>query len=166
MKQIRQQVFETNSSSTHSITIAGNLQPSIFIPICWNKIETEFGKYGWGPETLISQHDRLSYLVTMWWELEGKNEQIESIFKTPGWKLINDSIAKYCNCNGIYLKSGNLLVEDIDGEVDFRGIGYVNHQNSIDDYKDIQDFLKSNQCTVEEFVFKSGNEIKIENDNM
>jgi len=59
MKNTRQSVFETNSSSTHSICVAkGQL---IDIPI---KIEFNFGEFGWEEDTLSSLNEKASYLYT------------------------------------------------------------------------------------------------------
>lgn len=59
MKQIRQGVFETNSSSTHSICIAKDVE--LIIP---ESITLCFGDFGWERDTLQSVHDKASYLYT------------------------------------------------------------------------------------------------------
>lgn len=58
-KKIRQSVFETNSSSTHSICIAS--QPEIQLP---QSIHFEFGEFGWETRTLDSVSEKASYLYT------------------------------------------------------------------------------------------------------
>lgn len=58
-KQIRQGVFETNSSSTHSICIAKKSE--LIIP---EKLHFEFGEFGWGYSTLKSTQEKASYLYT------------------------------------------------------------------------------------------------------
>lgn len=59
MKQIRKGVFETNSSSTHSICIAKDCE--ITIP---SKIYFRFGEFGWEEGTLQSVEEKASYLYT------------------------------------------------------------------------------------------------------
>jgi len=60
MLQIRLNVFETNSSSTHSICVAkdGN---SIKLP---EKVDFKFGEFGWEHDTLQSIDEKASYLYT------------------------------------------------------------------------------------------------------
>lgn len=58
-KQIRQGVFETNSSSTHSICIAKDAE--LTIP---QKVHFEFGEFGWECRTLKSISQKASYLYT------------------------------------------------------------------------------------------------------
>lgn len=59
MKQIRQSVFETNSSSTHSICIAKNVE--LDIP---KTLQFKFGEFGWECDTLNSTYEKASYLYT------------------------------------------------------------------------------------------------------
>lgn len=59
MKQIRQNVFETNSSSTHSICVAKNA--TLDIP---DSLYFEFGEFGWEHGILQSMEDKASYLYT------------------------------------------------------------------------------------------------------
>ena len=58
-KQIRQGVFETNSSSTHSICIAKDVE--LIIP---KGLHFEFGEFGWNFDTLKSINQKASYLYT------------------------------------------------------------------------------------------------------
>jgi hypothetical protein len=59
MKQIRKGVFETNSSSTHSICIAKDVE--LTIP---KSIYFGFGEFGWEHDTLQSSGEKASYLYT------------------------------------------------------------------------------------------------------
>ena len=59
-KQIRQRVFETNSSSTHSICIARNPVLSE-IP---SSLNFKFGSFGWEVDKLTSIKEKASYLYT------------------------------------------------------------------------------------------------------
>jgi len=59
MKKVRQNVFETNSSSTHSICIAKNME--LIIP---SEIHFGFGEFGWEEDTLNSCTEKASYLYT------------------------------------------------------------------------------------------------------
>ena len=59
MQKIRKNVFETNSSSTHSICIAKDME--LIIP---TSIHFEFGEFGWEVDTLSSVYEKASYLYT------------------------------------------------------------------------------------------------------
>ena len=59
MKKIRHNVFETNSSSTHSICIAKDVE--LELP---KKIVFELGEFGWEHGTLDSNEEKASYLYT------------------------------------------------------------------------------------------------------
>lgn len=164
MKQIRPSVFETNSSSTHSLSIVSRaLKPSeLFSDDPDYKFSSEclavqFGEYGWGPEKLITQQDRLSYLCTMFWELECRNiVTIDDIFHRPGYAIICDAVEKH---TGKKLAFRGIEVVDRGFAID----GYIDHQ-SYENYHDLADFLNANELTAEEFIF--GNvTVNIDNDN-
>ena len=58
-RQIRQGVFECNSSSTHAIAIATDTEYSF--P---DKVEFGFGDFGWEFDVLASRRERANYLYT------------------------------------------------------------------------------------------------------
>lgn len=76
MKKIRKGVFETNSSSTHSICIAKDTE--LNIP---QKLYFSFGEFGWKWETLQSTEDKASYLYTGLYS-NGHYEEFLEIVKT------------------------------------------------------------------------------------
>ena len=70
MKQIRRGTFETNSSSMHSLVIEnersiGKLEESKLKLNKKGEIRVHLGEYGWGPEFLKTQQEKLNYLVTL-----------------------------------------------------------------------------------------------------
>lgn len=166
MKTIRNNVFETNSSSSHSLCIGANneLSPSyLSIDYVDNCIHVEFGKFGWGYETTTDQYDKLSYLVTMLVETEGKLcKSMFDLRNTEGFKSIEKIIKEYCNCDGIIIDSeiGPASWNEKYTEHD----GYIDHQ-SCEDYRSVQDFLNDYGITVEQFVFNSDINLIIDNDN-
>jgi hypothetical protein len=163
MKQIRQNVFETNSSSTHSLTISNKaLKPSeLRADDCFTgQVIVEFGEYGWGPDRLTRQDKRLSYLCTMFWELECRGlTDVATIVDKPGYITIDTAVFKH---TGLHIKLRGIKVSMYSGVLAIDG--YVDHQSSTDDYKDIADFLAQNNLTAEEFIF-GGVSVKISNDN-
>lgn len=58
MVQIRNGVFETNSSSTHSIVLADkNVEPGLFV-------DFSMGEFGWSFDKLTTTDEKASYLYT------------------------------------------------------------------------------------------------------
>lgn len=160
MKQIRNSVFETNSSSTHSLTINSKiLDAKINLEVNGfdNNIHVSSGEFGWGYEELTSQYKKLSYLVTMMFEKEIKNiKDAINIYESESFKLIDDAIFEHTGhhiaLDEIDLKRNKINIE-----------GYIDHQ-SYEKYASFKDFLEQNNVSVIEFVF--GDTImKIDNDN-
>jgi hypothetical protein len=170
-KVIRRNVFETNSSSTHSVTIRkGEIsKPYLIVDSEDNKVHVRFGEYGWGYEKLKSQHERLSYLCTMLMETEAEKAfSIEDVIQTEGFKKINEVIANKCNCDGIYfdekIKTNNY--KNSKGEtVYYLDIdGYIDHQ-SCEDYSSINEFLEDWDTNIIDFIFNDNITVIIDNDN-
>lgn len=63
MKQIRRSLFETNSSSTHAITIANNSEDD-FKNNLPKVLELELGEFGWEYDRYQTIFERASYLFT------------------------------------------------------------------------------------------------------
>lgn len=59
-RQIRKSVFETNSSSTHAICITKK-KDNYKLP---DRIDFEFGEFGWECEEYEDTHNKASYLIT------------------------------------------------------------------------------------------------------
>lgn len=76
-RQIRNGVFETNSSSTHSICIAKN--PATLLPIP-EHLDFEFGSYGWEEDKLTSIKEKVKYLYTCIGYL-GSEQQIKEVLQ-------------------------------------------------------------------------------------
>jgi len=139
-RQVRRNVFETNSSSMHSLSIAKRgVTEYLHVDECTNKVVTEFGEFGWGYDEYNDPETKLSYLVTMIGESHNCYS-IKEIYET------NDVVSARCECDGIEIKN-----------VD----GYIDHQ-SIDT---IDGLMKEYDCTIEEFIFDKGITLVIDNDN-
>ncbi len=166
-KQIRTKVFETNSSSVHSITIrVGSLQPST-LEVNWNnKVEVEFGEFGWEICDYNSQYSKLQYILTMCAIKEGRNiDSVEDFYNTSGFLAINEAVAEHCKCDGIEIVSKMWIEKWSDGENTLGIDGYIDHQ-STEDYTSVEDFLSQNGgLTVEEFIFNNGVFVSTDNDN-
>jgi len=99
-KQIRKNVFETNSSSVHSLVISnGGREPSEFKLNKNGEIEVDFGQFGKDLHYYTSQYDKLSYLITCLYYLSGW--EVEDIYDRWEFKEIQDAVCKYTGAKGI-----------------------------------------------------------------
>ena len=171
MKTIRSNCFETNSSSTHSISIIKHELTPSYLTIFEedNKIHVYPGEFGWEIKTYSDQNDKLEYLISMLFETEGNQcKSRTQLWETEGYQLINDAIKEYCNCDGIFIE-GKFGIKSYkyNGEEHFylEHDGYIDHQ-SCEDYSSIKDFLNSNGInSVIEFIFNPTVLVHTDNDN-
>ena len=160
MKQVRNCVFETNSSSTHSISFVAqkNLEENQMPIDDDGYIHAWFDEFGWENCYYYAQSERLSYLLTMamhlndfyiWCGSEKEiQEDIELFMETNDFKLISDEIAQHANCKGIVLNHSE---------------GYIDHQ-SREDYGCLDQFLYEVGTDIVGFVF-GDTTIHTDNDN-
>lgn len=164
MKVIRNSVFETNSSSSHSLSIVkrGVIKPSTLSVDTDKKVHVTLGDFGWGYEELCTQEEKLSYLCTMIAMTEGaKCKQPDQLYKTAGFRQINSVIKDHCKCNGV-------IIDDM-GTYDraYKRIawnGYIDHQ-SYEDYTTLNDFLQHYNVDILNVLFNNKITIIIDNDN-
>lgn len=69
MQQIRKSVFETNSSSTHSISISSHGDIELVTPDDEGNINVDIGQFGWEEEIHSDFATKASYLATQWWSI-------------------------------------------------------------------------------------------------
>jgi len=120
-KHIRAGVFETNSSSTHSLVLADtdNLMSAPFNSTIMESgvVNIYTGEYGWEIETFTSPEDKLSYLYTdaMFYASDtdypdpDKNEKLQ---------MIVDAVKEHTGCDVTFA-----LVKD------YYPFGYIDHQS-------------------------------------
>ncbi len=80
MRKIRKGVFETNSSSVHSLTIgSSNIEKTVDL----NQFEVELGsgKYGWGYEELTSWMEKADYFGVEARDSDTKRNMLETVLK-------------------------------------------------------------------------------------
>jgi hypothetical protein len=121
MKQIRQNVFETNSSSTHSICIANDTK--LIIP---KTLEFRFGEFGWESDTLNSIEDKASYLYTGLMD-NNRKEDIDKIIKILEDLEINIIVEKPIYETNQYTNSDGKITSYTYG----KNIGFVDHSNNL-----------------------------------
>ena len=117
-RQIRKGVFESNSSSVHSITYSFEGRQENKLPI--NKdgyIEVDFGHFGKEYEIYDSQYDKLSYLMTCLAYISSMNIN-NVIYEHDEFKNIEEAICNYTGAKGIK------ILGSVDPELDHQSIPY------------------------------------------
>lgn len=152
MIQIRRNVFETNSSSTHSITIGDR---AISSPdLCYDEESRsvkifleEFCSYGLG-----SQNARAAFLIeniifthfggnALWCGNAARHHSIkEKLKEIEEYRRVEETIINYMKANGY----PECECVEIVGE------GYIDHDSV---YSDIDDLLSTFDLSVEEWIF-------------
>lgn len=137
-KNIRQGVFETNSSSTHSICISKDTKPEL--P---ESLDFRFGEYGWEVDTLSSIEEKASYLYTGLMSNERK-EDIE--------KIKNLLSAKGVSCK----------FQEPDTKGGYFSSGYVDHGDELGEFLDE---VVSNEDSLLSYLFSPLSFVLTGNDN-
>lgn len=117
MIQIRQGVFETNSSSTHSIVIPKKTDKTA------QYIEFHIGEYGWENEKVL---DTPSYLYTAILYTETKDGAVEKI------QRIKDVL----NAHGIGYSFEKPKYDNRYYDYEYLDNGYIDHGNELCDFID------------------------------
>ena len=149
MRVIRRAMFETNSSSTHSITIDRKWPPSKM-----GKIHVEPdgvcyvypGEFGWGVEEFRDAAAKASYCYTFATTVAAEEEG----------KALLDRLAKLIReqtgCSEV-----KFCVLRREGE---ENRGYIDHQS-----KDVAREAFENDETLRDFIFNPDSILRIDNDN-
>lgn len=188
---IRHGVFETNSSSSHSVSIVGgdgakgyrnmyfcvgkeDLKDPLPLTVDpeLNKVKVRLGEFGWGPEAYNSMYAKLSYLLTMIAMSDseiGRNQRrvydVAEYFNLPGYKMVNDYIAKKYNCDGVFITNNITLDKYIDcdyGSLHIEPFACVDHQSCFDT---LEDFFNAIKMDIDEFITNKDVVLFIYNDN-
>lgn len=178
MIQVRENVFETNSSSTHSLVFSQKDRETKY-PLeldsyhqCYDDVNKgllciRFGEFGWGFAILQDPRDKLNYLMTQVaseeidWEEREKlpwSEIQEKLNRSEKVKHILEIVQSHVpGVKGFkYLRPG----EDPDDDEEPRfgysyPIGYIDHQS----------YGTANEINPEELIFDPKVIVVIDNDN-
>lgn len=169
MKKLRKGVFETNSSSMHSVVITGNSDDFDDFPMLDGNgmVHINCDEFGWSYEGYYDGvEQKLSYLATMiatqayqYYDYEEDNLPEELNRENMEWNedfvLVDNILIEYCKCGGWVIRRRN---------DEFYPWGYIDHQSY---YPSIREFLEHecNGISVENFLFSSGVTLEIDNDN-
>lgn len=136
MTTIREKVFETNSSSTHSVCITP-LKTEPEINDLKDHIILGIGEYGWGFEEYNDALTKLDYLAV---EIDAEEDD--------RWPLLINTMAKYYpNCTFEL--------------ADYKRKGYVDHQS----YGDVWSEIGRDEKTLIDYLFNKNSILIIDNDN-
>ena len=169
MKQIRRNVFETNSSSSHAISFSNSkhtLDYTQLVPDINGVIHCHFDEFGWGYYGFgdtNSAEVKLNYLITQicatndcprpWCCKEYEiQEAADAVMETDDFKMLEEDIISTLKKNGI--PSEKIVVEA-------NQEGYVDHQSVCG----IRALLPDGCETYSDFVFDKGYDLLIANDN-
>ena len=137
MIKVRRNVFETNSSSMHSLSVIGSDRMTT-LESKDGVVVVSYGEFGWGYDSLTTPSEKLCYLVTQYSESEDMLDKIkEAVFDYTGLKLI--------------------IYEPKDS---FWEKGYIDHQSD----GMISEYITDKQSIID-IVFNNKNVIIIDNDN-
>ena len=157
MIQIRKNVFETNSSSTHSLVISKKERSYDYhLPVEAGVLTIPFGEFGWGPELLIEPIEKLSYLVTDRLDMYDIPEEIkddedavqETIMESDEIRRIVEVVMSCCP----NVKKVRFELSD-----SWNPFGYVDHQS--------QGTTHDVDLSIEDLIFSNKVVIMIDNDN-
>ena len=153
MIKIRKNVFETNSSSTHSVAVSSKDRGySHEMPVDENgTLYIQLGEYNWGPDILYTPYDKLCYVMSY---LSQNYPSVEEFAEDVDTGNINP-IVEEIDC---YLKGNcgvsNIVIKKVDNSWG-DGLGYIDHQSS--------------GCLYDEnmidLIFNNSKIILIDNDN-
>lgn len=156
MFSIRREVFETNSSSSHSIAIKG--KDNNMIEVLKNRYSGKqicivLGEYDWGYDKLKTFEERLSYIVTMIVSCSGlsylDSTKAEDIYELEGFKEVEKILKEKIGCNFVVIEENN--ISDC----------YVDHLSCYS----LHEFLDKFGLTLEDYLFNDKYCVIIDNDN-
>ena len=164
MKRVmRSNVWETNSSSMHTVTVQGKRNINEYYRIS-DIIEVRLDEYGWSGAPCDDFMSKLAYAMSMVLHTEypgfssyDDNFVVDqdTLEELPGYKLLIDAIREHGYCEKI-------VIERRDGA--YFPYGYIDHQ-SYEDYSSLQDFLDDWNVDAEQFLFADNVTVWIDNDN-
>ncbi len=156
MIKIRKSVFETNSSSSHSLVVSKRDRGYDYdLPVDENGILTiPFGEFGWGPAVLNTPIEKLSYLITD----RGPYRYDDDNYS---WDTLMERVKEDANINEIIkvVKAACPKVKEIEFSPasSYYPLGYVDHDSCGTSYH--------NGLSIEEIAFNKSVIIIIDNDN-
>lgn len=169
MKTIRSNVFETNSSSMHTVCIEHTNEISgCFSTDSDGTILVHLSEFGWSG-ACTTPDQKLAYLCLLIYSISGQphgcfwccdsdkdfNDAADFVESTPEFKRIKEVLCKYCQC------------PDVKFDRDSPEEGYIDHQ-SYEYYKSLDEWYKDNGIVTDFDIYNfivGESYIVIDNDN-
>lgn len=151
MRSIRRNVFETNSSSTHSLCIFNDSKPNYEL-YKHKELVVRTGKYGWSVEIYNDLSDKLSYLFTHLMAKYEENTCFEEILKNNKYMQIIKNLLEKHNIKIEWKKSGSK----------YFNYSYIDHNYEWDNQ--LKNLIENTKL-LEKFLFNDENFITTGNDN-
>ena len=157
MKQIRKGIFETNSSSSHSISIGKGINDTSLDgkPV----IEATGGEFGWGISHHRNARTKLDYLVTALFKGCKKVSDIRTSHDFDLYVKLSKVISDHL---GATLKVIPLeQVEDWQTGKLIDSFGFIDHQSD----GTAHEILRSSENRIKNYLFSTNSVLMISNDN-
>lgn len=139
--QIRHAIFETNSSSTHSLVFGGGISFQSINPKDFpNGIRLEGGDYGWGPYEIHRWQDKANYCFT--YAIQKADVHLLAMLK----KVLND----YTGLDIDFASDGD----------EYHPCGYIDHQS-----EDVCGEAYESEEKLKDLIWGIKSYIIIDNDN-
>ncbi len=150
---IRAGVFETNSSSSHSLTIKSGALTDIN-DIVDNIIIGQGGEFGWGVETLTDFDSKFQYLITYLFSGVSSQDEIDEIVNNNSYyAMLTKAVATHLNSK-IIMRTYKQVEKKYDK------FGYIDHAS----YGEASDAFNSRD-ELANFLFNPFSKLHIDNDN-
>ena len=166
MKVIRNSVWETNSSSMHTVSIKGKKDITKYAFVGDSKsLAVHLDEYGWNGPDCDDFMSKLEYAMCMvlmteypdfnYWDEHGFTVNQTVLESLDGYQLLLNAVrTQFPECEEIVIKKN-------DGYYPY---GYIDHQ-SCESYHSLKDFLEDWDLDVERYLFDYSVVVHIDNDN-
>lgn len=153
MIKIRKNVFETNSSSTHSVAVSSRDRGySHEMPVDESgTLHIQLGEYNWGPDILYTPYDKLCYVMSYLSQYYSSVEEFEKDVETGSINPVLENIVYYlkrdCGVSNVTIRKVDSSWSD--------GLGHIDHQSA------------GSLCDEDmiDLIFNNSKIILIDNDN-
>lgn len=99
MRKKRNSVFETNSSSVHSLSISEDGMEKSNLPVKNGYVVARFGEFGNDFRLYRTQEEKISYVVSLFYYTCGWRK--EDIYEDWAFRAFSDAVAEYTGTKGV-----------------------------------------------------------------
>jgi len=160
IKQHRIGVFETNSSSSHSISIC-TTKPALdtLVPDDDGLIRSSGEEFGWENRTYLDARTKLDYLVThLFSYCRSYKDVLKVKHENQNFKMLEDVIQEHCGALLEVEPHGGNYPDDGGGW--YALFGYIDHQSA-----HLPEEIFTSKSNVASFLFNPQSSLTTGNDN-